>query len=113
MLWALALDGLPAGATARTIAALAGLPPYAGVTVAVIVLLAALQVLVGAWLARAACPGAARGGGRPGRTPGGAQRISAGVNIGRARRRPAIDSDVRYLLFGLLQPARDVSRASG
>jgi hypothetical protein len=55
VLWLLALDGQPAGATARTVAALAGLPPYAGVAVAVAVtlLLAALQVLAGAWLARA------------------------------------------------------------
>jgi hypothetical protein len=55
-LWALALDGQPVGATARAIAGLAGLPPYAGVTVAVVGLLAALQVLVGAWLARAVLP---------------------------------------------------------
>ena len=56
-IWALALDGQPVGATARAIAALAGLPPYAGVTVAVVLLLAALQVLVGAWLARGVIPG--------------------------------------------------------
>ena len=56
-LWALALDGQPVGATARAIAGFAGLPPYAGVTVAVVLVLAALQVLVGAWLARAALPG--------------------------------------------------------
>ncbi len=49
----LALRGLPAGATAHVIAGLAGLPPYAGVSVAVTLLLAALQVLAGAWLARA------------------------------------------------------------
>jgi hypothetical protein len=53
VLWVLALDGQPAGATARVIAALAGLPPYALVTAAVVALLAALQVLAGAWLARA------------------------------------------------------------
>jgi len=53
VLWLLALDGQPAGATARTVAALAGLPPYAVVAVAVTLLLAALQVLAGAWLARA------------------------------------------------------------
>jgi hypothetical protein len=53
VLWLLALDGQPVGATARTVAALAGLPPYAGVAVAVTLLLAALQVLAGAWLARA------------------------------------------------------------
>jgi hypothetical protein len=55
-LWALALGGQPVGATARAIAGLAGLPPYALVTVAVVLLLAALQVLVGAWLARAVLP---------------------------------------------------------
>jgi hypothetical protein len=55
-LWVLALRGLPVGATARTVAALAGLPPYAGVAVAVTLLLAALQVLAGAWLARAVIP---------------------------------------------------------
>jgi len=56
VLWLLALDGQPAGATARTVAALAGLPPYAGVTLAVVALLAVLQVLAGAWLARAVLP---------------------------------------------------------
>ncbi|MGH3206774.1 MAG: hypothetical protein ACRDNO_03335 [Trebonia sp.] len=55
-LWALALDGQPVGATARVIAGLAGLPPYAWVTVTVVLLLAALQVLAGAWLARGAIP---------------------------------------------------------
>jgi len=55
-LWVMALRGLPAGATAQVIAGLAGLPPYAAVTVAVTLLLAALQVFVGAWLARALLP---------------------------------------------------------
>ena len=55
-LWAMALTGLPVGATARAIAGLAGLPPYAGVTIAVTLLLAPLQVLAGAWLARAVLP---------------------------------------------------------
>ena len=55
-LWKMALDGLPVGATARAVAALAGLPPYAGVAVTVTLLLAALQVLAGAWLARAVIP---------------------------------------------------------
>ena len=55
-LWVLALDRQPVGATSRAIAALAGLPPYAGVAIAVALLLAALQVLVGAWLARAVFP---------------------------------------------------------
>jgi hypothetical protein len=54
--WVLALRGQPAGATARVIAGLAGLPPYVGVTIAVLALLAALQVWVGAWLARAVFP---------------------------------------------------------
>jgi hypothetical protein len=52
-LWILALRGLPAGATARAIAALAGIPPYAVVAVVATLLLAALQTLAGAWLARA------------------------------------------------------------
>jgi Penicillin amidase len=55
-LWIPALRGFPAGATARVIAGLAGLPPHAAVTVAVTLLLAALQVLAGAWLARALLP---------------------------------------------------------
>jgi hypothetical protein len=55
-LWILALRGLPAGATARTIAAFAGIPPYAAVAVVVTLLLAALQTLAGAWLARALVP---------------------------------------------------------
>jgi hypothetical protein len=56
-LWVLALRGQPVGATARVIAALAGLPPYAGVTVAATAALALLQVLAGAWLGRTALPG--------------------------------------------------------
>lgn len=55
-LWIMALDSLPVGATARSIAALAGLPPYAAVAVAVTLLLAALQALAGTWLARAVFP---------------------------------------------------------
>jgi hypothetical protein len=55
-LWILALRGLPTGATARAIAALAGIPPYAAVAVVVTLLLAGLQTLVGAWLARALAP---------------------------------------------------------
>jgi hypothetical protein len=55
-LWIMALHGLPVGATARTIAALAGLPPYAAVAIAVTLLLAALQALAGSWLARAVFP---------------------------------------------------------
>ncbi len=55
-LWAMALSDLPSGATARAIAALAGLPPSAAVAITVTLLLAVLQTLVGAWLARAVLP---------------------------------------------------------
>ena len=55
-LWIMALNSLPVGATARSIAALAGLPPYAAVAIAVTLLLAALQALAGTWLARAVFP---------------------------------------------------------
>lgn len=51
-LWWPALSGAPAGATARVIAALAGLPPYAAVGVAGTLLVGVLQVLVAFWLAR-------------------------------------------------------------
>lgn len=68
VIWAMALSSLPVGATARAIAALAGLPPYAGVAIAVTLLLAALQVLAGAWLARAAWPARAASPG-PGAAP--------------------------------------------
>ena len=79
-LWALALHGQPVGATAKVIAGLAGLPPYAWVTVTVVLLLAALQVLAGAWLARGVIPR-----GKP--EAGTADRPEAGtsdVNIGQA-----------------------------
>ena len=79
-LWALALDGQPVGATAKVIAGLSGLPPYAWVTVTVVLLLAALQVLAGAWLARGVIPR-----GKP--EAGTADRPEAGtsdVNIGQA-----------------------------
>lgn len=55
-LWVLALRSLPAGATARAIASLAGLPPYAAVTIVATLLLAALQALAGAWLTCALLP---------------------------------------------------------
>ena len=55
-LWIMALLGYPSGATARAIAGFAGLPPYATVMVIITLLLAALQVLAGAWLARALAP---------------------------------------------------------
>jgi hypothetical protein len=70
-LWALALDGQPVGATAKVIAGLAGLPPYPWVTVTVVLLLAALQVLAGAWLARGVIPRRPEAG-------------TADVNIGQA-----------------------------
>jgi hypothetical protein len=70
-LWALALDGQPVGATAKVIAGLAALPPYAWVTVTVVLLLAALQVLAGAWLARGVIPRRPEAG-------------TADVNIGQA-----------------------------
>ena len=72
-LWALALDGQPVGATAKVIAGLAGLPPYAWVTVTVVLLLAALQVLAGAWLARGVIPR---------RAPAQATAGTSDVNIG-------------------------------
>jgi hypothetical protein len=53
----LALAGQLAGATARTVAALAGLPAHAWLAVVVVALLAVLQALAGAWLARAVIPG--------------------------------------------------------
>lgn len=59
-LWIMALRGQPVGATARAIAGLAGLPPYAAVTVVATLLLAVLQALAGAWLARALIPPGSR-----------------------------------------------------
>jgi hypothetical protein len=52
-LWWPALSGAPAGATARVIAALAGLPPHAAVGVAATLLIGILQAVVAFWLARA------------------------------------------------------------
>jgi branched-subunit amino acid transport protein len=52
-LWWPTLTGAPEGATARAVAALAGLPPYAGVGVAGTLLVGILQGLVAVWLARA------------------------------------------------------------
>jgi hypothetical protein len=52
-LWWPTLSGAPAGATARVIAALAGLPPHAAVGVAAALLIGILQALVAFWLARA------------------------------------------------------------
>jgi hypothetical protein len=52
-LWWPALSGAPTGATARVIAALAGLPPYAAVGVAGTLLVGIAQAVVAMWLARA------------------------------------------------------------
>jgi hypothetical protein len=46
------LSGAPAGATARVIAALAGLPPHAAVGVAATLAVGLLQVLAAFWLTR-------------------------------------------------------------
>jgi hypothetical protein len=48
-----ALVGAPEGATARVIAALAGIPPHAAVGVAATLLIAVIQALAGLWLAAA------------------------------------------------------------
>jgi hypothetical protein len=56
MLWIPALRGLPVGATARTIAALAGLPAYAAVAVVVTLAVSVVQALAGLWLGRAVAP---------------------------------------------------------
>jgi len=55
-LWWLALRGLPEGAVARVIAALAGLPAQAAVAIAVTLLVAAIQAAAGLWLGRALGP---------------------------------------------------------
>jgi len=52
-LWWPTLSGAPAGAAARVIAALAGLPPHAAVGVAATVGIGILQAVVALWLARA------------------------------------------------------------
>jgi hypothetical protein len=46
-------SGEPVGATARTVAALAGLPASAALIVGVTLLVAAIQAITGVWLARA------------------------------------------------------------
>jgi hypothetical protein len=53
-LWWPALSGATAGATARVIAALAGLPPHAAIGVAATLLVGVAQALVALWLACAA-----------------------------------------------------------
>jgi hypothetical protein len=52
-LWWPALSGAPVGATARVVAALAGLPPYSAVGVAGPLLVGILQAVAAFWLARA------------------------------------------------------------
>jgi hypothetical protein len=55
-LWIPALTGAPAGVTAREVAALAGLPPYAFVAVAATLLVGVLQAAAALWLTRAILP---------------------------------------------------------
>jgi hypothetical protein len=55
-LWVYALRGLPVGATARTIAVVAGLPAVAGLALAVTLAVSAAQALAGLWLGRALAP---------------------------------------------------------
>lgn len=54
--WPALVQGQPAGATARVIAALAGLPPHAFTGVLVTLLVAVLQAVAGLWLGRAVTP---------------------------------------------------------
>jgi hypothetical protein len=56
-LWWLVLRGRPEGAVAREIAALAGLPAYSAVAIAVTLLVAVIQAAAGLWLGRAVAPG--------------------------------------------------------
>ena len=51
-----ALHGVPVRATARVVAALAGLPPHAVVAIAATLVVAALQALAGLWLTWALIP---------------------------------------------------------
>lgn len=51
-----ALGGAPVGEVARTTAALAGLPPLATAIVAVALLIAMVQALLGAWVGRTLAP---------------------------------------------------------
>jgi hypothetical protein len=59
-LWWLVLRGLPEGAVAREIAALAGLPASSAVAIVATLLVAVIQALAGLWLGRALAPGLAR-----------------------------------------------------
>jgi len=56
LLWQ-SVRGAPAGATARVVAALAGLPPHAMIGVVFTLLIAALQAGVGLWLGHAVIGG--------------------------------------------------------
>ena len=56
-LWWLVHRGLPEGAVAREIAALAGLPASSAVAIALTLLVAVIQAAVGLWLGRALAPG--------------------------------------------------------
>lgn len=56
VLFQLALQGLPAGATAKTLAGIAGLPAYAVVGVGMTLAVAVVLGLVGLWLGRALTP---------------------------------------------------------
>jgi hypothetical protein len=58
--WLMLRDGLPERSVARTIAALGGLPAHATTGIAVTLLVAAVQAVVGLWLGRALAPGHAR-----------------------------------------------------
>jgi hypothetical protein len=51
-----ALHGEPLAATARVVAALAGLPPYAALAITLTLLVAVIQAAVGLWLGRALTP---------------------------------------------------------
>ena len=55
-LWWLVRRGLPEGAVAREIAALAGLPASSAVAIAVTLLVAVIEAAVGLWLGRALAP---------------------------------------------------------
>jgi hypothetical protein len=54
--WPAVVQGQPAGATARVVAALAGIPPHAVFGVVFTLLVAVLQAAVGLWLGRALPP---------------------------------------------------------
>jgi hypothetical protein len=50
------LRGEPVGATARVVAALAGLPPHAAIAIAAMLLVALIEAVTGLWLGRAFAP---------------------------------------------------------